>query len=245
MNKKKILASVMAVLSVAALIVGSLALFTDRFQSKTEITAGTLDLVLSQTWAADNAAVAGNFKPGEALKLNYSLANEGNMAVNVRETFVLSCDVPLNDPSAVTMVNNPGNINAHEFDIYNAEDVTIAADGTVTAITGSPLTCTRGEYVTEGGKTWYKLTYQIPEFIMNGSIENVDDAIGLSKSGSYVLVFRNDVSNEFQEANIIVEYMAQGLQNGNTGAETWTDAKVITETVNFGGANVNVMPEHN
>lgn len=231
MKNKKLVTIVMAVLALTALTIGTLALFTDRFQSEVDVTAGTLDLTLSQNWESDNAAVAAKFKPGTGLVLNYTLDNGGNLAANVKEKIVISTDKDLTDA-------------APEFALYSASDVDVAADGDVTIHDGAtPIASVAGTYTEEGtGNTWHKLTYEFGPFVLNGNVEQPDGASD-TKGGAYVVVFSTKATNDFQAATLKVEYLAQGLQYGNTGADTWADAKVISAEITFGGEKVNVVPE--
>ena len=235
-NFKKSAAAIMGAVTALCLTVGSLAMFTDRFQAQTTAKAGTLDITLSETWAADNAALAQAYKPGTALKLNYKLDNVGNMAADVRETFVLTFDKALSAVAA-----------NREFDLYPASAVTVDADGNVTAISGTALTPATGNY-TKDGKTYYTLTYSPDQFTLNGDKTHTDGTVTGAEdehSATYYVVFKSNVGNDFQGVGVTVEYMAQALQHENTGADTWNDAKVISQTVTFGGKEIKVAPALN
>lgn len=220
-NRKRISAALAACMA-TSMAIGSLALFTDRFQAHTEVTAGTLDLQLTENWQADNAEVTKVFKPGEAMVLDYSLKNAGNMAANVRETFVLSTSKEMNAA-------------APELNLYAAKDVDVDASGNATIHAGAqPI---KGTFAQD------KISYQIDQFTLNGSGEKVNGVTSDAKAGQYVLVFDEDADNGFQEVDLKIEYLAQGLQHGNSGDDTWEDARVISETVTIGGENINVVPE--
>lgn len=224
----------MGAITALCLTVGSLAVFTDRFQAQTTAKAGTLDITLTESWANDNAALAQAFKPGTALKLQYSLDNVGNMSADVRETFVLTFD------KALSTTNR-------EFDLYPANAVTVDAQGNVTKITGTAMTPTTGTYQ-QDGKTYYTLTYSPAQYTLNGDKTHVDGTVAGAEdvhSATYYAVFNSNVGNDFQGVGVTVDYMAQALQHENTGADTWTDAKVISQTVTFGGQNINVVPALN
>lgn len=228
-NKKNIATIVMVALCVAALAVGTLALFTDRYQAEVSVTAGTVDLALVENWQTANSAVGASFKPGQGLVLDYTLTNGGNLAARVKETLVISSSVDLDDT-------------APEFAIYDAKDVNVAADGTVSFNDGAaPLAFTPGSYSDDEG-TWHKLTYDLGKSVMSGSIEEID-TYAKSKTGNYVLVFSADVGSEFQAANLRVEYMAQGIQYTNTGDNSWNQSEIVSATVGFGGENISVVPE--
>lgn len=223
----------LAVLTVVCLMVGTLAVYTDRFQSQTEYTAGTLDIVLTENWKADNAALAEVYKPGTALKFNYSLANAGNLAASIRESIVLSFD---------KQISAGGD---REFDLYPASSVTVDAKGNVTAITGPALSPVYGTG-TKDGKTIHTLTYTPDYFTMNGTGKDAQSVTN-GKDGyscCYYLVFNVDVDNSFQNVNLTLEYLAQALQHNNTGDETWENYDyVVTQSFNIGGNDIKVVPQ--
>lgn len=224
----------MSLLTVICLVVGTFAVFTDRFQSQKDITAGTLDITLTESWQDDNKALNGTFKPGTALAINYSLVNEGNMAAYVREQFVITSDKPFS--------------NAPEFDLYKKADATVE-NSVVKAVTVANALKGETDSYTKDGKTYYTLTYSVKdnclsEFILNGTAANgQEDPAGVdSYSGAYYLVFNTTANNDFQNAQIGIEYLAQALQVNGTGEATWSDAKVITSSVTIGGKSVSAVP---
>lgn len=231
-KKRKKTAAVMGAAVALCLTASSLAIFTDRYQSQAEVTAGSLDLALAESWQADNAALADTYKPGTALKLDYALTNDGNMAASVRENFIITADKALSVGEA------------RELDLYAAKDVTLDAEGNVIAISGAPLDPIYGNY-SDGSETHYTLSYELDELVLNGTGADAETVSGGldGYDGEYVLVFNSDVGNDFENVNLDIEYMAQALQHDGTGEATWSDAKVITEKVNFGGQEINVVPD--
>ena len=236
-NFRKKATAFLSVVTVLCLMVGTLAVFTDRFTAQTSVTAGTLDITLTEKWQDDNASLNGTFRPGTALTLNYTLVNEGNMAAYVREQFVITSNKPFSA--------------APEFDLYAKADATVE-DSVVKALTtANALTAETGSY-TKDGTTYYTLTYSVKDgclsqFILNGTAANGQKPTGGvdSYSGAYYLVFNTTANNDFQEAEISVDYIVQALQVNGTGESTWSDAKVITSSVNIGGQDINVVPEAN
>lgn len=230
-SKKRKTTAFMGAATAVCLAVSSLAVFTDRFQSQAEYTAGSLDLELSETWQADNAALDGVYKPGTGLKLDYTLSNDGNLATLVRENFIVTSNKAV---SAGVQ---------REFDLYQAKDVTLDANGNVLSISGTPLTPAYGNYSDDSGNH-YTLSYALDELVLNGtgaSAETVSGGLN-GYDGEYVLVFNYDAGNDFQNVDLDIEYMAQALQHGGTGNDTWADAKVISEQVTIGGQNIKVVP---
>lgn len=243
-NVKKYVATGVAA---AALVsaVGSFALFTDRAQSHAEMTAGTLDLTLTQSWVADNAAVADEYAPGDILALDYTLENTGSLSTDIRETFVITGDKTVDGI----------------FDIYAAEDVEQDAathlwapkSGAKPISVRSTDTYTADKNSDGTVETYYTISYEVPELTVDGSDETGDATAstagstiaGAKKTGDYVLLFNKNAENTVQGTNLTLEYIAQGLQHRNTGDDTWADAKVITESLTIGGVERNVMPENN
>ena len=213
-------ATVIAGACMCAVAVASFALFTDRAQSKAEYTAGTLDIELTESWTADNAIAAENFTPGDKLDLTYKLKNEGNLNAKVRETFVLTTDKPVDD----------------EFEIYKSTDVVVdsttgfwvKANDTV-----KPIEVRRSAAFGTGTK----ITYEVPEHILKKESE---------EEYKLVLLFNDDATNAIKGTEVKLEYMAQAIQEDNTGAlgdnTVWNDAKVMTGTLNIGGVDRAVVP---
>ena len=230
-NKKNLATIVMVGLCAVTLAVGTLALFTDHYKAEVSVTAGSVDLDLTENWQGDNSTVGANFKPGTGLILDYTLENGGNLAARVKETFVISSDAALNTSTP-------------EFALYNADDVDVAADGTVSIdAEAQPIAFTPGSYTVDS-TSWSKLTFDLGKSVLNGSVEEVGN-YAQSKNGNYVLVFSNEVSNDFQGANVKIEYLAQGIQYTNTGDSTWDEAEVVSSKIGFGGENISVVPELN
>lgn len=222
-NFKKKAAVFMSVVTALCLTVGTFAVFTDRFQAQATVTAGTLDISLTQTWENDNKDLI--YKPASAVKLNYSLGNKGNMAADVKETFVFTFSKALSDGEK------------REFDLYKATDITVDASGNVTSIptTANALT-------PEYDSTKKILTYNLTQHTMAGT---TDATKPTTYTDGYYLVFNQNVDNTFQGVSVNVEYLAQALQDENTGENTWKDAKVISEQITFGGQKINVVPQLN
>ncbi len=221
-NKSKRRSKILVVAVVLATMVTTLAVFTDRAQSKDEYTAGTLDIQLTQNWATDNAQAAANYIPGDILTLNYTLKNAGNLDGKVRETFVLTTDKVI----------------TNEFEIYAAGDVdNTGADGYYAPKEGKNPIQVRSAVNTSNGT---KITYAIPErkILAGGS-----DTVNL------VLLFNKSSANSIRGTKIKIEYLAQMIQADNTGVlgdnTVWEHAAVKTETFEIGGETINVVPKLN
>lgn len=219
---KKILALVLAIATVAALAVGTLAFFTDRIQAQATATAGTLELALTDITTSNSTKM----KPGSGSTVNFTLSNLGNKSADVKEVLILR------SPVAMTA-------GAEEFDLYLASDVTLTADGKVTIKDGKSPVAARS--VSTDRKS---ITYTISEFILNGTDEDAETENGIAsnaKSSAYVLVFKNTAGNDFQSISVTLDYLAQAKQHRNTNDATWTD--VMSETITFAGNSTAAVPE--
>ena len=234
MKHKKTLALALALVAVLSLMVGSLAFFTDHVTAKAVATAGKLDLVVGSISVSKTT----NLKPGNGVKINFTLSNKGNKSADVKETLVLTSTVPLTDKNG-----------AAQFDLYASGNVTVDSKGMATVTSGKmPITTrTTGSYVKDG-KTYYTITYTIPEFILNGTGTNAEIESGItsaSKASSYVLVFRQDSGNEFQNVSLSLDYEAHAKQHRNTNSSAWT-ATGVKEIISFAGNNAfESVPQYN
>ena len=165
-NVKKRIATGMVAAAALVSAVGSFALFSDHATSHAEMTAGTLDLTLTQSWVSDNAAVADEYAPGDILKLDYTLENTGSLSTDIRETFVITGD------KAIDGI----------FDIYAAEDVEQNAqthlwapkDGKSPIAVRSVNTYSADKDNNGVQETYYTISYAIPELTVDGSEETGD-----------------------------------------------------------------------
>lgn len=231
---KKRLTALFLALAVVCAMGMSLAYFTDHEKATATATAGTLDLTLTESWAHDNtSSTDDDAKPGDIYDLSYTLKNDGNKSADVRETFVITSDVQL-------AAGSPA-----EFEIYAASDVKKDGNGFYVPISGAqPLSVrTTGSYPGTDGKTYYTITYKVPEFILNGTGDNAETetgALGTQKVGSYVILFAKNASNAFQGVNVTIDYLAEAKQHRNTDPTIWTT--VASESITLGGGSVSVVP---
>lgn len=224
--RKKTLVGVMAVACAAVMAVGSFAYFTDRTEASVTAKAGTMNINTKDVTFTQTDATVATLKPGEGVKFDYTLANDGNKSADILETIVLT--------STVAMTAG-----APEFQIYNAGDVTIT-DGVATPNTGAvglgTLSSDRKQ-----------ITYAIPEYILNGSGDNaeVEESVaGASKTHNFVIVFKNDAANTYQNITLTLDYEAQAKQHRNTDSTTWTTVK--SQSITWAGnAGWTAVPEAN
>lgn len=218
MKHKRAISLLLAIASLLCFAVGTFAFFTDRIESGATAKAGTLDLVLSDI--TKSTAADYKLKPGDGVKIDFILSNEGNKSADVREILVLNC------PGIAMTAAAP------EFELYHSSDVTLTGN-LATIKSGAAPVAVRA--LAADNK---KITYTIDEFVLNGSgtgAETEPEAVGTSKSSSYVMVFRASADNDFANKAVTLYYEAQAKQHRNTGPDTWTT--VQSETVNFAGVD--------
>ena len=208
----------------ALILAGSMAYFTDHETAKATATAGTVDLTLTEAWAD-----VSNFNPGDQADFSYTISNDGNKSIDVRETIVLTSSVAMD---AATQA---------EFELYRADDVEQQSDGSYVPKYGAqPITTGEDRIVSDDNKT---IKYVIDDYVLNGTGDNAETEDGIdatSKDSEYVLVFRNDSGNAFQGAELSVDLLAEAKQHRNTDGDTWST--VATEEVTMGSEVVSAVP---
>lgn len=221
-NNKKRLSLTLAVLTLALCAFAfTTAYFTDREQASASATAGTLDLRLVESWAD-----ATNFKPGDKYDYTYTLANDGNKSADVRETIVIT--------SSAAMATT----GQAEFEVYASGDIKQNTDGSWVPDAGKSPLAVRS--ISADGK---KVTYKVPEFILNGTGTAAETESGITtntKTGSYVVLFSNTADNDFQGATITIDYLAEAKQHRNTDTTIWTT--VASENITFAGNATKAVP---
>lgn len=237
-NSKKRMMSLALVLAIGAtLLVGTTAYFTDRVSTNATATAGTVTLELDASTletAMKDADGKDILNPGDQRVINYGLTNTGNKSVDVREKIVLTSSVAMDKAAAQA-----------EFEIYNAADVEfVDGRGYQPKDGASPLAV---RSISDNG---LQITYDIPEYVLNGNEDFGDDAREIedgvttdSNDGAYILVFKGASSNDFQGASVTIDILAEAKQHRNTDESLW--AEIATESVTFGGVDVAVVPEMN
>lgn len=222
-NTKK--AVIAGSLAGAMALVGAFAFFTDRVDTSVQATAGTVDLALNSGWTD-----VANFNPGDMADLSYSIQNDGNKSVDVRERLVVKSSVAMDTADQA------------EFEIYRAVDVEQDANGAYVPKYGAePVTNGEDRIVSDDNTS---ITYEIQEYTLNGTGENAETEDGIdetAKDSEYVLVFKDAAANTFQGADVSVDLVAEAKQHRNTGDDTW--AVISTDSVSVGGGTIDAVPE--
>lgn len=222
-NFKKTLA--IGALAGAVTLTGVMAFFTDRVDTSVQATAGTVDLVLDANWSD-----VVNLNPGDKVDMSYSIQNDGNKSVDVRERIVVKSSVAMDTAEQA------------EFEVFAASDVEQDASGAYVPKDGATPIATNDARVVSTDDT--RITYELTEYTLNGTGfgAEIEDGINqTAKDSSYVLIFKREAKNAFQGATVNVELVAEAKQHRNTNDDTWT--VVSTDNIVTGGESVNVVPE--
>lgn len=269
-NKKKVAIAALGMAGVLTLG-ASLAYFTDRADTNATGTAGTVAIDLNSDVDLKDADGKDILNPGDERDASFKITNLGNKSIRVRETLVLEAfESDGTTPKALTEDSGQA-----QYELYKASDVEPDANGSYKPKAGaSPLTVRTAD-LAHG-----KITYDIPEYILNGSStkgksegvgfraqnpgeSDTDYAVAMAAyksanieddtrreletgittiqhDGDYVLVFRGNSANDWQNSVVKLSCVANALQKRNTGNDTWTTIK--SETITFGGMDTAVVP---
>lgn len=219
------ISGLLALAMVLVLLVGSLAYFADRATEDASFSTATVDITtdpddpnednLTAKWLAVNPKVKTNFNPGDKVDLSYTLANTGELAVDVRETFVITSSKPMTagDP---------------QFQLFTSftTDSAGANDGKDVVVTENRIDATH-------------YMYSITSYSLNGSEETVSGVNANSVAKTYYLVFDKLAGNDFQGATCTIDYLVEAKQHSD-GANDWTTA--ATGNLTLGGQTVKAVP---
>lgn len=222
----------LALVLVSVMLVGSLAFLTDRISgdaSFSTIKGGVIITPdpdpddptpdpdkLSTKWANVNAEALANFNPGDKLDLSYTLANIGELAVDVRETFVITSSEPMKDGAPQFRL----------FSTFSEDDAGANVGGNV-VVKEDKIDATH-----------YK--YTITSYSLNGSAETVTGVTATYMDKAYYLVFDKTADNGFQGATCTVDYLVEAKQHSDGGDADWTTA--ATGSLTLGGQTVKAVP---
>ena len=173
---------------------------------------------LTNWWIYLNSRAMANFNPGDKMTLNYILSNVGDLAVDVRETFIVTSSVPLSG--------------VPEFRLFSS--FTNDAAGANIGV----------EVVTNEARidgTTYQYKYTVEPYILSSEKETVGSA-PVELGREYYLVFAAGSGNEFQGATCTVEYVVEAKQHSEGGAADWQIATTGTINLPVSGQTLPVVP---
>lgn len=172
---------------------------------------------LENWWKYVNSKTLSTFAPGDKITLNFNMTNEGALAVDVRETFILTSSKPLSQTP--------------EFRLFTS--VTEDNNG---AFTGEEVLL-KEEKIDD---THYK--YTITPYTISSADEVIDGNDATEVKKEYYLVFNKNTANEFQASSCQIDYIAEAKQHSKGGETDWIIAS--TAQITAGGQNLNVVPKN-
>lgn len=226
------LTGLLALAMMLVLLVGSLAYFTDRIgkdASFSTISNGVVidpdpddpdpedpEKKLSIKWANVNAQALANFNPGDKVDLSYKLANTGELAVDVRETFVITSSKAMKD-------------GAPQFRLFS----NFTSDAAGANVGGNVV-------VTEKKIDATHYMYTIATYSLNGSDETISGVSATSVDKAYYVVFDKTAGNDFQGTTCTIDYLVEAKQHSDGGDADWVTA--ATGNLTLGGQAVKAVP---
>lgn len=226
------ISGLLALALVFALLVGSLAYFTDRVADDATFSTASVSITpdpddpipdpdhpenkLTAKWLAVNAEALSNFNPGDKVDLSYKLANTGELAVDVRETFVITSSKAMKD-------------GAPQFRLFS----NVTSDAADANVGGNVI-------VTEKKIDATHYMYTITAYSLNGSDETVSGVTATSVDKAYYLVFDKTADNTFQGATCTIDYLVEAKQHSDGGDADWVTA--ATGNLTLGGQSVKAVP---
>ena len=220
LTRKK--AAAIALSASAVLTLGaSLAYFTDRADTTATGRAGTVAIDLASNvdlLSEDGKAI---LDPGDMNDASFTITNQGNKSIDVRETIVLSALDKNGSPLALTEVNGQA-----EYELYLASDVEADANGSYAPKAGAVPLAVRTADLSNG-----KITYAIPQYTLNGSSTGGRSAgVGFEKPAQNV--GESDADYEARVAAAKAAYIADHVED-DTGRELESGVSSITHTSPF------------
>lgn len=204
------LTGLLALLCCVALLVGSLAFFTDYIRKDTGGDAGDIDLVFTDISASktgtngiqsknefavdkawSGAFISGNgvTNPGDVFDLSYTLANNGSKSMDVCQQLVVTSSQPMT-------------LGAEEYQL------TITGGRNATKVPG---------VLSNDRKT---ITYDLQDVILDGSDEKETGAL-TNTQFTVQLQYLRDAKNAFMDSGVTISYKAQAKQHRNTDPNDW------------------------
>lgn len=169
---------------------------------------------LTAKWTGVNADVLANFNPGDKVDLSYTLANVGELAVDVRETFIVT--------SSVDMKETP------EFRLFNAAEADANGANTGVGIVAKEERLSPKQY-----------KYTVAPYSMSSETIAIDGAPS-SIEKTYQLVYDKISGNNTQAADCTIDYVIEVKQHTKGGEADWVVA--ATGTLDLAGQSLNVVP---
>ncbi|MEE0929963.1 MAG: TasA family protein [Acutalibacteraceae bacterium] len=223
-------------LSCTLLMGVSMAYFTDSVTTQASATAGTVAATLNNK--INLLDVDGNdiIGPGDIRSAKMEIVNMGNKSIDVRTTIAMTVN------SEHYTLNFTGDAdNQSEYDLYLASDVELVEGYGYMPKTGAkPITVKRVDNNV--------IYYDVPVFSLNGNSDEYTEVETINGIGNfkylydYVLLFKNDTDNTWQDSVLTIDIVVESKQHENTGAG-WDI--VAHETIIQGSINKEAVVSEN
>lgn len=194
------------------LIGGSLAYFTDYETIQATGTAGTVAIELNNMINLLDEDGYDLLGPGDQRVAAFEVTNMGNKSIDVRTTVAITIESEHYD-----LAFSGDAANQSEYDLYLASDVEeVEGYGYMPKEGAQPI-----QAKSVDGNVIY---YEIPEYSLNGNSDKYAEVETINGTGvfkhlyDYVLVFKNDTGNEWQDSNVTIDILVEAKQHENTGA---------------------------
>lgn len=216
------------------LIGGTFAYFTDHETTTATGTAGTVAIELNNLidlLDEDGYDILG---PGDMRTAAFEVINMGNKSIDVRTTVALTIDSEHYD-----LAFSGDGTSQSEYDLYAADDVELVDGyGYMPKDGAQPI---QVKSISDN-----VIYYEIDEYSLNGNSDLYAEVETINGTGSfkhlydYVLVFKNDTGNDWQDSVITIDILVETKQHENTSAGWDIVAK---ESVTQGSITKNVAVE--
>ena len=216
---------------------GSLAYFTDHVTATSTGTAGTVAIELNNLINLLDEDGYDLLGPGDVRDAAFEVINMGNKSIDVRTTVALTALDYTGAP-----INFTGDAETQsEFDLYLRSDVSeVPGEGYKPNQGAEPIQI---KSISDN-----IITYEIEEYSLNGNGEKYDEIETVNGVGTfshlydYVLVFKGETGNDWQDSTITIDIVAEAKQHENTGAGWDIVAK---ETITHGSITKDVVVPEN
>ena len=223
-------------LSLVLLVGGTFAYFTDYAVLSATGTAGTVAIELNNLidlLDEDGYDILG---PGDMRTAAFEVVNMGNKSIDVRTTIALTITSEHYD-----LAFSGDGTSQSEYDLYVSGDVELVEGyGYLPKAGAQPI-----QVKSVNGNVIY---YEVEDYALNGNSDRYDEVETINGTGSYshlydyVLVFKNDTGNDWQDSVITIDIVVEAKQHENTGAGWDIVAK---ETITQGSITKEVAVEEN
>lgn len=178
---------------------------------------------LNNWWGYLNSKALVNFNPGDKMTLSYILVNDGDLAVDIRETFIVTSSKPMTD-------------GAPEFELF-----TSVGAGDYGGYKGASRTAPAGATISVEKLSSTQYKYVVQYYTLSSETETVGSN-PVQMGREYYIVFNGNASNTFQGKTCTVEYVVEAKQHSAGGAADWAVAASGSLNLPISNVTLPVVP---